>query len=102
MNRRIVNRKSGKIGRQIRMAFNNAKYKVPKDTGTLRGSLELKQTSKGYTIYFQGTKQNPKSKKMVKQYIDYVEKYHEEWWENTVNTFFTELSKSTGRPIRRR
>ena len=97
--RRLVGRGSSRINRAIRNAYINAKAKIPKDTGTLQSSLELRQTGKGYTMYFIGTNVNPKSKKQVQQYIDYVEKYHENWWDNTVHTFFSELSKTTRNPV---
>lgn len=102
INRRLVGRKSGKIDRAVKVAYTNAKAKIPRDTGTLQGSLQLRQTPNGYTMFFRKTDLNPRSKKPVSYYIDYVERYHEGWWDTTVQTFFSELSRNTQRPIRKK
>lgn len=101
-NRRIVGRKSGKVDRAVKVAYTNAQAKIPKDTGTLQGSLQLRQTANGYTMFFRKTDINPKSKKPVSAYIDYVDRYREGWWDNTVQTFFSELSRNLNRPIKKK
>lgn len=103
MKRQLVGRNSnGRIDRAIKVAFTNAKAKIPKDTGTLMNSLKLNQTKDGFNIHFETGNINPKSKKSVRQYIDYVEIYHEKWWDNTVHTFFDELSRLTRRNINKK
>ena len=95
--RGLVGRNSSRIDRCIRMAFNNAKAKIPVDTGSLRDSLTLNKTPYGYKISFNGNfpyRKNPNKK--VRDYIDYVEIYHSNWWENYTSTFYAEMANLTG------
>lgn len=91
-----------RVDRAVKMAYTNAKAKVPMDTGTLRNSLTLHQSPNGFNVSFRTGNINPKSKKPVKAYIDYVERYHENWWDTTVETFFAELEKQTDCKVKKK
>lgn len=89
------------IGRAVKVAYINAQNRVPRDTGTLAGSLKLSQTPNGYRMYFKTTDINPKSHKPVKAYIDYVERYHNKWWESIVKSFFNDMNTQLGGTIKK-
>ena len=91
-----------RVDRAVKVAYTNAKAKVPMDTGTLRNSLTLNQSQNGFNISFKTGNVNPKSKRPVRDYIDYVERYHENWWDNTVQTFFSELEKQTKGKVKKK
>ena len=95
----------GRVQRGIRMAYVNTMAKGstknggiwPFDTGTLKHSFRMTINGEVYTLKFDEDMMNPKSKKKLRNYIDFIHGGHnEDWWKKVCENFMSELQKITG------